>query len=91
MANKTLKSFDIFENGIRFATIEAVNATAALRKTAKSHPRRAVDYNMHPEDPAITVTWYAAEVGVPRTASNSEHQATAEIRVPGIGLRGCKF
>jgi len=80
-----MKTFEIYEHGNMFATIEAANATSALRKAAKEYPRRAVDYNVQPGDAAYLITWRASETGA------REHQATAQITVPGVGAKGCTF
>ena len=80
-----MKTYEIYEDGIKFAAIEAGTATSALRKAAREYPRRAVDYNHDPSDPAFFVTWRAAEVGA------TGCRASAEIIVPGKGTRGCKF
>lgn len=80
-----MKTFEIYEHGCKFATIEADNATSALRKAAKEYPRRAVDYNVEPGDAVSLVEWRAFEIG------SLEMRATAKITVPGRGLTGCEF
>jgi len=76
--------FDIFEDGVRFATVEARTAVAALRKAADAYPRRAADYNMEPGDKGFMVDWYAREV-------NGSGSAKASVTVPGRSAHGCRF
>jgi len=50
-----MKTFEIREEGIKFATIEARTVVSALNKAAKQYKRRACDYNGY----VGPVTWGA--------------------------------
>jgi hypothetical protein len=80
-----MPNFEILENGNKVATIAALTAKSALRKAAKEYPRRACDYNMSPDDATITVEWFAVDT------SGRSNRASAQISVPGVGLKGCSF
>jgi len=76
-----MKNFSIYENGNKFATINARTAGSALRKAAKEYPRKSADYNLEPGQ-STTVDW---------TATDGTTKATAAVSVPGVGVAGCEF
>lgn len=80
-----MKPFEIREHGNKFATIEAANATSALRKAAQEYPRRACDYNMADGDEPVMIEWCAFDI------ENPASRAFAKVVVPGVGLEGCEF
>lgn len=77
-----MKKFEIYEDGVRFATIEAQNAKSALRKAARNYPRHLADYNGY----IGTVVWRASEIG-----DGMPWEGGAEISVPGKSDYGCRF
>ena len=65
-----MKLYGVYENGHRFAVVEAMTAVAALNKAEREFPRYAVDYNGY----VGPVTWYAEQVGNDRDrASKTVH------------------
>jgi len=79
-----MRKFEIWEDGTRFATIQARSGVSALRKAAREFPRRESDYNMEDDDEPFTVTWRACEPG-------ETWDASADITVPGRSDHGCYF
>ena len=78
-----MRKFEIWEEGQKFATIEARDAVSAVRKAARQFPRRAVDYNVEPGE-SYLIAWRACEPG-------QRFAARADVTVPGRGDRGCDF
>jgi hypothetical protein len=74
-----MNTFEIYEYGFHFATIEARTAESALRKAANLYPRLASDYNLDPGDTCETA-WRACIHGGPWSAS-------AKVPVPSRGSR----
>lgn len=79
-----MKTFEIYENGVRFAVIEALTGVSALRKATREYPRRASDYNVSRGEEFVVV-WRACELGRKAWA------ASADVTVPGNGSNGCTF
>ena len=77
-----MKTFQIFEDGQKFATIKASTGAAALRRAAREYPRNACDYNCEPGE-KFSITWRACEPG-------QDWAASAEVNVPGRGDRSVK-
>lgn len=78
-----MRKFEIWEDGTRFATIQARSGVSALRKAARDFPRRPSDYNLEPGE-KFTVVWRACEPG-------ERWDASADISVPGRSDYGCSF
>lgn len=74
-----MKQFEIREDGVKFAAIEARTPEAALRKAARAYPRRQADYH----DYTGPITWRAFEIG-------GDERASAIVQVPSRGSRGIK-
>lgn len=74
-------AYEIIEEGHVFATVTAASAEAALVEAAKTHPRRASDYNLEPGETS-TCRWYAWEGGI---------SVSVELPVPGVGADGMSW
>ena len=61
-----VNTYEIHEDGMRFATIEARTAQAALFKAAKQYKRRAADYNGY----VGAVEWSAFAPGEPHSSAS---------------------